>query len=355
MKLGKGINIGGYLSQCEHTDAHYESFINETDIRTIAEWGFDHVRVPVDYIVLEDVEGKKKIKGYEILGRLAGWCRQNCLDMIIDLHKAYGYDFNNAGDDEQNCLFSSGELQNRFISLWQEIAASFGNLEHVAFELLNEIVETEYAEPWNVLIDECVAAIRRITAETVIIYGGVQWNSAQTVKLLERPKYRNILFSFHFYEPMAFTHQNAYWVPELKTGEIIKYPETMAYYRKKSEPLGTRAEHILNSERSQMGSMFLEDLLEDAFKAAENMGVGLYCGEYGVIDQAPRDDTLRWFQDINAVLEKHGVGYCVWNYKSKDFGLFDSHYDGIRGELFGDKGAVKINPVKVGGQNDKEK
>ena len=30
----------------------------------------------------------------------------------------------------------------------------------------------------------------------------------------------------------------------------------------------------------------------------------LYCGEYGVINQAPVDSTLNWYQDIHAVFEK---------------------------------------------------
>lgn len=34
-----GINLGGWLSQCsEYTQAHYNSFIKEDDIRNIADW-----------------------------------------------------------------------------------------------------------------------------------------------------------------------------------------------------------------------------------------------------------------------------------------------------------------------------
>lgn len=339
MKLDKGINIGGYLSQCEHTDAHYESFISESDIRTISGWGFDHVRIPVDCEFLEDVQGKRNAEGYNLLEKIAGWCSRHGLDMVIDLHKAYGYDFNEAGSDEKNCLFTSRDLQKRFISLWEKIAERFGKADHVAFEILNEIVEFSNAGPWNILLDECISAIRAITAGTVIIYGGVQWNSPKCLKLLNKPKYGNTLLSFHFYEPLAFTHQNAYWVPELMTGESVKYPETMEYYRKKSAVLGPRSEHIANSQINHMGPMFIEEFLSDAIETAKDMNVRLYCGEYGVINTAAPADTLRWFRDVNAVLEKNGIGCCYWNYKSKDFGLFDSHYDGIRAELFGDKSA----------------
>ena len=67
--------------------------------------------------------------------------------------------------------------------------------------------------------------------------------------------------------------------------------------------------------------------------AAENAGVGLYCGEFGVIDQAPQPDTLRWFKDVKKVFAENHIGGAVWTYKEKDFGLIGEHYDSIRGEV----------------------
>ena len=55
MKLERGINLGGYLSQCVHSTEHYDAFIQEEDIRKIASMGFDHVRLAIDYEVLEAV------------------------------------------------------------------------------------------------------------------------------------------------------------------------------------------------------------------------------------------------------------------------------------------------------------
>ena len=54
----KGINLGGWLSQCNHCREHYDSFINESDIRRISEWGLDHIRLPVDYelVISQDLQ-----------------------------------------------------------------------------------------------------------------------------------------------------------------------------------------------------------------------------------------------------------------------------------------------------------
>ena len=56
MKLERGINLGGYLSQCVHSTEHYDAFSQEEDIRKIASMGVDHVRLAIDYEVLEDLK-----------------------------------------------------------------------------------------------------------------------------------------------------------------------------------------------------------------------------------------------------------------------------------------------------------
>ena len=76
-----------------------------------------------------------------------------------------------------------------------------------------------------------------------------------------------------------------------------------------------------------------EVLFAHAVKTAEERGVALYCGEYGVIDQAPVEDSLRWIKDINSAFDKMGIGRALWNYKNKDYGIVDEHYAAIRDEL----------------------
>ena len=86
MKLDRGINLGGYLSQCEHNREHYENYINKSDIERIAGWGFDHVRLPIDYEVLETEEGEPIEEGYSIVDRAVNWCKECGLSIVLDLH-----------------------------------------------------------------------------------------------------------------------------------------------------------------------------------------------------------------------------------------------------------------------------
>lgn len=333
MKLHRGINLGGYLSQCEHREAHYASFLSQRDIERIAGWGLDHVRLPIDYEVLEEEDGSVKPRGYEYVDRVIDWCRQYRLDIVLDLHKAYGYDFNNAGTDVENSLFTNKDHQDRFVNLWKRIGDRYGNQSHVAFELLNEVVEKENAELWNDLIARTVKAIRAITSNTPIIYGGIQWNSVKTLKLLAPPKDPNVIFTFHFYEPLLFTHQKAYWVAAMDPNREVPYPGTMEYFKSESKTLGCQGEVVTQALSQQMGTPFITEMIREAIDAAQKAGVRLYCGEFGVIDRAPLEDSLRWFTDVNRVFLENGIGCCVWNYKEKDFGIQDEHYSAIREQL----------------------
>ena len=337
MKLKRGINLGGFLSQCEHGKEHYDAFIGEKDIQVIANWGFDHVRLPVDYEVLEDETGKRIEDGYQRLHTIIGWCRAHKLDIILDLHKAPGYDFNNAGSGDEagelNNLFHNDALKERFLNLWKNIASDFAKYDNVAFELLNEVVEEENATLWNELIARTVTEIRGVTADTPIIYGGIQWNSARTLKLLDIPQDKNVIYTFHMYEPLIFTHQKAYWVPNMPMDTDILYPQSMEYYKKVSKLIGDKGKDVVVSNCEDIGKPFLIEMVKEAVDAANNAGVRLYCGEFGVIDRAPVEDTLRWFEDIMDVFKKYNIHCAVWSYKKMDFGISDEHYAPISEKL----------------------
>ena len=70
----KGVNLGGWISQFAKYDTeHFDHFISRDDIANIASLGFDHVRVPVDYNVLEDDEGNFIESGFAYLENCRIW------------------------------------------------------------------------------------------------------------------------------------------------------------------------------------------------------------------------------------------------------------------------------------------
>jgi len=73
-----GINLGGWISQYQvFSKEHFDTFITEKDIETIAEAGFDHVRLPFDYPIIEsdDNVGEYKEDGLSYIDRCLEWCK----------------------------------------------------------------------------------------------------------------------------------------------------------------------------------------------------------------------------------------------------------------------------------------
>lgn len=316
----RGINLGGWLSQCaEYSEDHYNSFITENDIEKIAAWGLDHVRLPVDYKVIEDEDGNPSENGYTHIDDCIEWCGRQGLNIIIDLHKTKGYSFDEAA---KNSLFGSDELQKRFILIWKRLAERYGKYGNVSFELLNEIAVADSGQ-WSKLVSEAIGEIRKYAPDIKIIIGGTQWNSVHTLADLKIPADKNIVYNFHFYEPFLFTHQLAPWLPII-ADKSIGYPADIEEYRSLSEEIHCFGSGLKNVDN--MGAEFMEKLISEAVTAAENADVPLYCGEYGVIDRADIEDTAEWYRDIHGVFEKYGIGRAAWTYKGMDFGIVGQHY-----------------------------
>lgn len=328
-----GVNLGGWLSQIDApTAGHFENFISRKDIAYIARMGLDHVRVPVDYTILETESGEIKPEGFACLDRCAQWCGEYGLHMIIDLHKTFGYSFDPLDTDDKTAFFSDPAYQQRFYRLWKTIAARYaGASDRIAFELLNEIVEPEVAESWNRIALQAIHEIRTLAPDNWIIFGGVMYNSVVSIPQLPDISDRKIMYTFHCYEPIVFTHQGAYWVHNMPSNLRLDYPAPYAVYAKSSRGLDHALVGALCNGSDQLISpLFFEDLFTDALKISAKRDIPLYCGEYGVIDLADNGAKLRWIQDICTVFDKHGIGRAYWNYRAKDFGIVDIADEKVR-------------------------
>ena len=154
----KGVNLGGWLSQCRLEKEHLENFITESDLKRIGEFGLDHVRLPIDYPLIETDDGTPLWEGYDYIDRCADWCEKYGLGLILDLHKTAGHDFSQAGG--RTAFFESKDLQERFFSLWERLAKRYGSHNKIAFDLLNEVVDPaviysahQYPVVWGILSD----------------------------------------------------------------------------------------------------------------------------------------------------------------------------------------------------------
>ena len=303
----KGVNLGGWFSQCDYSEERLNNFITEADFEKIAALGFDHVRIPIDYNVIQNPDGTMRPDGLGRIDAALALCDKYGLKAVLDLHKTPGYSFD-AGEKEAG-FFESESYQERFYWIWETLAEWFAGMsDRVAFELLNEVTEARFLPAWKRISRECVRRIRFFAPDTIILLGSYNWNSARTVPELDAPYDDKMVYNFHFYEPHAFTHQGAYWMPELQN---------------------TRCSYADCGASEQ----WFEDFLAPAIEKAKKENCELYCGEFGVIDIVPPEEAVKWFRDLHKVFERHGIAHAMWSWKQMDFGLIDERMDGVRDEL----------------------
>lgn len=320
-----GVNLGGWISQYgQHGREHFDSFITEQDIRRIAAWGMDHVRLPVDCPVIEDPQPPHAplAEGLARIDACLIWCAQAKLKVVLDLHKAPGYSFDELAD---NSLFSEPTFRARMIRIWENIAQRYrGMYPEMVFELLNEVVLPDSA-PWNALALELVAAIRAIDPQRLIMIGGNYYSSVSELVNVVRIDDPRILYTFHFYDPLPFTHQRAPWVPELvEWGGTPDYPGQLPSLSAFLDANPHCRPRLAVFDGLKMDRELMRRQLQPALDFIKETGAPLYCGEFGVIDRAPMPARVRWTRDWVSLLNEFGIGRAAWSYKMMDFGLVDA-------------------------------
>jgi len=305
-----GANLGHWISQYgDKSHEHFKSYIQEKDIARMASWGMDHVRVPVDYFIFEsdDNPGVYLESGLVYIDNCLDWCKKNGLNMVLDLHHAPGFFF---GHGDKNRLMEDANVQERYINIWRFFAKRYaGEGDSLVFELLNELV-AKTSEQWNSLWSRAVAAIHAITPERKIIVGGNNYNSVYELKNLDISPNPNVLYTFHMYHPMIFTHQRATWMENhLRYTAQVDYPlDTEAHLDFYQGTMPVNENGILDKD-------YLKRVLAPAFEFIDKNKRPLYCGEYGVISHAKTDAAVRWCNDLADLLLSYGIGRAVWSYR----------------------------------------
>lgn len=330
-----GVNLGGWLSQCDHKKSTYDNWIKEEDIKTISNWGLDHVRLPVDYNLVEDENGNYLEDGFKYIQNAIDWCKKYNLNLVLDLHKTAGFSFYSGY--AENGFFDDVNLQERFYKLWEQFATRYAKYKDMlCFELLNEVTSPSYSKKWNQIVKICISRIRKIDSEVKILVGSYWNNSFDALKDLDNPADENIVYNFHCYEPLLFTHQAAEWVSENMTKDFKLSLETsFADYQEKTikyiKP--DCANFTRFDSNATVTAEYFETILQGAIHVAEERNVTLYCGEYGVIDRADPQEALKWYKMISSILTKYNIGKAAWSFKGMNFGLADKWIDSCREEL----------------------
>lgn len=326
--LEHGMGIGGWLTNYKRFNVlpehrrmditvgdmeHFESYITESDIAYIATLGMDHVRLGFDQIVVEEAPFVYRARIIELLHSFVGWCRKYSLRPVLNMHKAIG---NYCDIREERTLLDSPELQERFVALWCMLEDEFAGENDVVFELLNEVRDVDPAS-WNTLAATAIKALRKKNPDRLIIIGSTCWNSPERLCDLQIFDDENIIYTFHFYAPHEFTHQQGVLqADQLYYNRKMPYPTDDAdRYRDAQRTIWGNFEKYAGLDKIDIDCLRADMIGAKQFADA-HPDLALWCGEFGTIRHCNITYRENWMRDVITILKEWDIPYCVWNYLS---------------------------------------
>ncbi len=270
-----------------------------SDFRKIKEAGFSTVRIPLSTFgktsMHMDVQGHLDPKYLQKLDTLVDAALQAKLFVIIDEH-----DYDDCSKDADAC---AQILPN----VWYELSEHYKNApSSVMFELLNEPHDKIDAAIWNAWIPDLVSIVRETNPTRNIVIGPTHWNSLADLPQLKLPVDPHIIVTFHYYEPMTFTHQGASWV-----GPEIQKEHGEVHWKGTPEELAK-----INTDFDQVA----------AWAKANNRPI--FLGEFGAYAKfSPTDERAAWTRAVSKAAADRGFARAAWYFNDDASGFSMFNFD----------------------------
>lgn len=312
--LQHGINASEWFAQKpgHYSAAETSAYTDDADIALMAQLGFDNVRLSIDAEPL--VRGFSGHDSSDFIGRL-----DHAVDQMLAKGMAVQIDIH-PESDYKKAVSTSGEGVDRFVMLWRKLAAHYAdrNPDLIFFEIMNEPEERD-AYRWLGVQARAAAAIREVAPNNTIIAAGANWSGLGDLLMQQPLRDGNVIYTFHFYEPMQFTHQGASWTgtwPAL-THQIPYPPTDESLQASLAEVPDARSKYELEQYwLDHWDARRIKMQMDAAAAWGKKNDVPVTCNEFGVHRPvAPADSRMRWIHDVRTALEADGIGWTMWDYR----------------------------------------
>ena len=287
--FSRGVNILGYDPYWQNPDKAKFQWRHLTEIRRA---GFDHVRVNLFAFAHMDTANRLDPAWLRRLDKVVAEARRRGLGVILDEH-----DFNDCSDDVATC-------RTRLSAFWRQVSARYRcEPSSVVFELLNEPHGALDSTTWNALFKSLLGIVRESNPTRTVVVGPTHWNSLADLPLLELPgSDRNLLVTYHYYEPFTFTHQGAPWTDQ-KDKSGVKWGSAADLARLRKDFATVAAWSRVNRRP-------------------------ILLGEFGAYDGSGTPMPLRsaYTDAVAREAERSGFGFTYWQFDS-DFIAWDMTAD----------------------------
>jgi endoglucanase len=308
----KGINLGNCFDA--PSEGEWGTTISEKHFQMAKSAGMDHVRLPVRFSTAarSDPNPPYTIKKefFERVDWAIDQALANKLAIIVDVHH-----FEEIHKDPH-------ANKAKLYAFWQQIGARYAKRPpEVAFEILNEPNGALEPKILNEVTREALKTIRKTNPTRLVFADPYFWASAERLAELDLPADKNLVATFHVYEPHLFTHQGAPWMdPPWGTRGIIfpgppATPITPVPAAKEVKWVADFFDgyNKLPVSENPGGPKKVFDLFDHAARYVKSTGRRVYMGEFGANDVADAQSRENYVWLVRTEAERRGVGWAYWD------------------------------------------
>ena len=301
--LTRGINITAWFRFPASRDpAALAAYLSDQALADLRATGFDFVRLAVDPDIVDSAAQRSVL-----IAAIRRIQRQG-LTVIVSPHP---HDWRLETDPAD---------RERLFAFWKTLAAALRPLDpaRTVPELLNEPVFVNDPTAWAALQHRLLADIRHALPHATVVLTGQDWGSIGGLLALPPEDDRNVIYSFHFYDPAELTSLAAYR-PGLDRIAVARLPF----------PVDDRVRCDLAADRS--ADTATRDLMryycnfgwdtsriaapiDRAAAWARANHVRLLAGEFGASAALNPTARLAWLHSVSDTLAKRDIGWALWGY-----------------------------------------
>ena len=312
-RLRRGVNLSYWLWLSHATTPQQRrDFVSDSELRALSNVGLTHVRLPFEPSTLWDANA------HDLRALPLGE-----LDAAIDRILASGLAVVVDAHDLGNALLDVREKDARapeYERFWDALAAHLApsDPERVFLEPCNEPRGYHDPNAWSLAQASLVKVIRARCPDHTLVCTGDRWGGIDGLERLDPVADDNIVYSFHFYDPDAFTHQGVTWgTLTWKALRDVPYPLSLdaldPVARRQADP---GAADMVRAQAAQgWDAARLRAEVKRAADWGASRGLPVYCGEFGVYARfAPRAGRVKWLGDMTSALDEFKIGRAMWDY-----------------------------------------
>lgn len=306
--LTRGVNVTRWFGYVGPNDtATMTGYLVDQDFRNFKDMGVKFIRLCISPAVIYR-DGAPDAANLRLVDAGIEKLQKAGMAVLWDLHDNGELKLDVAGKDNSN-----------FVRFWQAMAEHYkGRSEtSLVFELLNEPIFMQNGDVWYKLQEQTVAAIRAIDPKRTILVASNYWDGIDSMATMKALDEKNLIYSFHCYDPFLFTHQGATWTGEQqKAMKAIPFPSSPEAVDAMISQIPDQYKAAVRGYGDQrLGAEYLYDRLAKATRWGQENRVPVLLGEFGAFPPvSPPDSRARWFDAMRDAIQKLNLPSCLWGY-----------------------------------------